>query len=53
MDNLVQCLEKVTDIDPFPVGYLETINETATGTYLMLQHKNKIDHGSRLFQTYN
>lgn len=31
MDTLVACFEKVIDIDPFPVGYLETTYETATG----------------------
>lgn len=31
MDTLVVCFEKVTDLDPFPVGYLNTTYETAIG----------------------
>lgn len=33
MDTLVVCFEIVTDIDPFPVGYLNTTYENAKGKY--------------------
>lgn len=31
IDTLVKCFVKVTDLDPFPVGHLNTTYETAKG----------------------